>query len=72
MALDELGLREAAGYLTDFDTLVRPMQIQTPAGFSSVSAFNRALERQVCAFPTRFSETGTDLARQTQDLMIDP
>ncbi len=72
VALDELGLREAAGYLTDFDTLVRPMRIQTPGGFSSVHAFNRALERQVCAFPTRFSETGTDLARQTQDLMIDP
>ena len=72
VAHDELGMREASCYLTDFDTLVRRMRIQAPGGFSSVSEFNRALERQVCAFPTRFSETGTDLARQTQDLMVDP
>ena len=72
VAIVELGIRDSAGDLLDFDTLVRTVRIPTPTGFDSVSAFNRALARQVSAFPTRFSETGTDLGRQTQELMVDP
>jgi uncharacterized protein (TIGR02466 family) len=72
IALEELGMRESARDLLDFDTLIQTIHIPTPSGFDSVSEFNRALARQVCAFPTRFSETGTDMGRQTQELMVEP
>ena len=72
VALDELGKRDSAGDLLDFDTLVQAIHVPTPAGFDSVSEFNRALARQIRTFPTRFSETGTDLGRQTQELMVNP
>jgi tetratricopeptide (TPR) repeat protein len=48
-ALLELGWRAEAATLLDFERLVIPCMIATPAGFGSVAAFNSQLAAQVTA-----------------------
>jgi Tfp pilus assembly protein PilF len=51
-ALIELGRRDEARVLLDFERLVLRHRVPTPAGFASVAAFNEALTAAVRAHPT--------------------
>ncbi len=51
-ALNELGERDALGYLLDFDRFVREVRHQAPPGYASLAEFNQALARHVLAHPT--------------------
>ena len=51
-ALNELGRREDAGFLLDFDRLIEPKQFETIAGYENVSAFNAAFSDHIRAHPT--------------------
>jgi tetratricopeptide (TPR) repeat protein len=53
VALEELGERDAARYLVDFDRLVEMIEFETPPnGFSDIAAFNAALARHALEHPT--------------------
>ncbi len=51
-ALWELGEREAARKLLDFDGLIRRLHCEPPAGFASMTAFNEALAAHLRGHPT--------------------
>jgi len=51
-ALNELGRREDAGFLLDFERLIQPKQFETIAGYENVSAFNAAFSDHIRAHPT--------------------
>lgn len=51
LLLVETGRMDEAAPLIDFDRLVRTHAINTPAGFSGLDAFNRALEAHILAHP---------------------
>ncbi len=72
ICLAEAGDKDGAGFLTDMDRLVTRCELSVPIVYSTRDAFNASLFDQVAATPDRFSEPGTDAARQTRDLMIDP
>lgn len=72
IALSEAGDRDGARYYNDIDRFLRQSEI---AGFEShgtLEAFNAALFDQVSATPDRYSEPGTEAARQTRDLFREP
>ena len=74
-ALQELGERDAARLLADFDRLARPTHFEAPAGFASLADFNAALARHVCAHPTLvFAPTShaTRLGKHTGELLVEP
>lgn len=53
LALDELGDREGARYLVDFDRFVRMVDFSTPPeGFAGMAEFNAALARHALGHPT--------------------
>jgi Flp pilus assembly protein TadD len=70
--LAEAGDMDGAAFLTDMERLVTRREFPVPSVYASREAFNTALFDQASSMPDRYSEPGTDLARQTRDLMIDP
>ncbi len=74
-ALQELGERDAARSLADFDRLVRATRFEAPPSFASLADFNAALVRHVCAHPTLvFAPTShaTRLGKHTGELLVEP
>ena len=51
-ALWQLGRRDEARRLVDFDRFLRPVAVDPPEGYASIAAFNAALARFVTAHPT--------------------
>ena len=73
IALDELGRRDAARVLVDFDRFIRQVRITPPPGFDGLAAFNGALARHVGAHPARsFERSARLIGTQTQDLLVEP
>ncbi len=75
VALAELGERDAARYLVDFDRLLRTTRLKTPDGFARLADLNAALTRQICAHPTlTFAPTShaTRLGKHTGELLVKP
>lgn len=71
VALNELGDRDGARILVDYDRLIRRTQVKPPGGFGRLAEFNHALERHARSHPTLTFEpahTTTRVGRQTQDL----
>lgn len=61
VALEELGEREAARYLVDFDRFVEMKQFAAPPeGFADLAAFNAALARHALEHPTLTVPPETD------------
>lgn len=52
VALTELGDREGARRLVDFERFLRPVRLEPPEGYASIAAFNGALARFVMEHPT--------------------
>lgn len=52
VALDELGRRDEVRKLVDFERLIRPVRIASPAGYADLRAFNDALADHVVRHPT--------------------
>jgi uncharacterized protein (TIGR02466 family) len=47
MALEEVGRRDEARFIADYDRLVRPVRIAVPTGFKCIADFNLALATHV-------------------------
>ena len=60
----------AADRLVDYDRLMAHVRLSPPADYPDISAFNTALGAEARAAPTRYSEAGSDVARQTRDLFL--
>jgi len=75
VALNELGRREAAGFLLDFERLIYATPIEVPASFADLDAFNAALAGHIAAHPTLHvgeSDHSTRLGRHTENLLAEP
>lgn len=75
VVLDELGRREDAGALLGLDRLLRPINIQAPAGYKTLSAFNAALCEHILAHPSlAWAPTGnaTRMGRHSGSLLVEP
>ncbi len=72
IAHGRLGDTEAADRLIDYDRLTGHVRLSPPPEYPDIAAFNRALGAEVRAAPTRYSEAGSDVARQTRDLFVKP
>jgi len=74
-ALTELGRRDEARALFDFDRFVRPAEVPVPEGFANLPAFNAALAREVTTHPTLvFEKSGhaTRFGGHTGDILVNP
>jgi len=74
-ALIELGRREEAAVLLDFDRLLFPYPVALPDGFASMAEFNAALAEHIRAHPTLQPEPHdktTIGGSQTGELMTEP
>jgi uncharacterized protein (TIGR02466 family) len=74
-ALTELGKRDEAMKLLDFDRFVRPVEVTAPEGYADVAAFNAALVGEVTTHPTLVFEKSGHATRHgghTGDILIDP
>ena len=75
VALHELGDREAARYLADFDGLLRSTSFEAPDGFASPAEFNAALAEHICAHPSLVSAPASHATREGKhsgELLIEP
>lgn len=75
VALAELGDRDGARALVDFDRFIQPTRLEAPAGFASLADFNAALAREVCVHPTlAFAPTShaTRQGKHTGELLVEP
>ena len=74
-ALQDLGRRDEARALLDFDRFIRPADAEVPEGFASVADFNAALTDEVRNHPTLvFEKSGhaTKFGGHTGNILIDP
>ena len=74
IVLDELGERDSARTLVDFDRLIRATRFKTPKGFSSMAKFNAALADYVCAHPTLVyapASHATRSGKHTGELLVE-
>ena len=75
VALNELGRRQAAGFLLDFERLIYAAPIEVPASFADLAAFNAALASHIAAHPTLHvgqRDHSTRLGRHTENLLAEP
>ena len=75
VALTELGRRDEAKALFDFDRFLRPVEVATPPGYPDLRAFNAALADEVTHHPTLvFEKSGhaTRFGGHTGDILINP
>ena len=75
VALTELGRRDEAKALLDFDRFLRPVEFATPPGYADLRAFNTALADEVTHHPTLvFEKSGhaTRFGGHTGDILINP
>ena len=75
VALRELGEKDPAGYLADFDGLIQSKQFETPAGFDSLGDFNAALATHICNHPTLASSPASNATREGKhsgELLVKP
>jgi uncharacterized protein (TIGR02466 family) len=75
VALNELGDREAARALLDFDRFIRAVEIEAPSGFADVAALNAALAHEVRNHPTLVFERAGHATRfggHTGDILLNP
>ncbi|MFQ5993876.1 MAG: tetratricopeptide repeat protein [Acidiferrobacterales bacterium] len=63
VALAELGERDGARALLDFDRFIRPTQLKAPAGFASLADFNAALAHHVRTHPTLITAPASHATR---------
>ena len=61
-----------AARLIDYDRFMGHVRLTPPPDYPDIGAFNRALGAEALAAPTRYSEAGSDVARQTRDLFVKP
>ncbi len=74
-ALIELGRRDEAAVLLDYDRLLFPYRVELPQGFASMTEFNSALAEHIRNHPTLQAEPHdktTMGGSQTAELMTDP
>ncbi len=62
-ALDEMGDRNGARYLIDFDRFIRPTQFDAPAGFDTLADFNGALARHIVEHPLQVPDSAGSVTR---------
>lgn len=62
-ALDELGDRDGARFLIDFDRFIRPRQFDAPAGFDGLADFNEALTRHIVEHPLQVPDSAGSVTR---------
>ncbi len=75
VALDEMGERDSARTLVDFDRFIRPTRPPAPAGFRGMADFNAALAGHVCRHPTLVyapTSRATRSGRHTAELLGEP
>jgi uncharacterized protein (TIGR02466 family) len=75
VALRELGDKDAARRLADFDGLIQSKRFQPPAGFDSLSDFNAALATHICNHPTLASSPASNATREGKhsgELLVEP
>lgn len=75
VALTELGRRDEANALLDFARFIRPVEIETPAGYADLHGFNAALADEVTHHPSLvFEKSGhaTRFGGHTGDILINP
>lgn len=72
IAYGHQGNSTAADRLMDYDGLMAHVRLTPPPGYADMAAFNRALAAEAQAAPTRYTEAGSDVARQTRDLFVKP
>lgn len=66
------GETAAADRLVDYDRLLGRVRLASPPDYPDLDTFNKALGAEACAAPTRYTEAGSDVARQTRDLFVRP
>jgi len=75
VVLRELGERETARSLVDFDRFIRPVRLEAPAPFSSLDEFNAALADHVSRHPTLLyapSRHATRFGKHSGELLAEP
>ncbi len=75
IVLHELGEREAARILVDFDRFIRPSRLKAPTPFSSLAEFNAALADHVSRHPTLVyapSRHATRFGKHSGELLAEP
>lgn len=75
VVLGDLGRRDAAGALVDFDRFIRPQHLEAPDGYADMAAFNRALAEHVLDHPTLVyapSSHATRKGRHSGELLSQP
>ena len=75
LALLELGEKDAARYLADFDGLIKSKVLEAPPGFGSLSDFNAALATHICNHPTLTSSPASNATREGKhsgELLVEP
>ncbi len=75
VALAELGRRDEARALLDFERFLRPFEFAAPEGYADVAAFNAALTEAVRSHPSLvFEKAGhaTKFGGHTANILIDP
>ncbi|MFQ5954834.1 MAG: tetratricopeptide repeat protein [Kiloniellales bacterium] len=71
----EMGEREAARRLVDFDRFLRPVRLEAPAAFAGLDAFNAALARHVSRHPslvTAPTRHATRFGKHSGELLTEP
>ena len=75
VVLHELGERETARTLVDFERFIRPVRLEAPAPFSSLVEFNAALADHVSRHPTLVvapSRHATRFGKHSGELLAEP
>jgi len=75
VVLDEMGRRDEARVLVDFDRLIQPVQWDAPEGYDDLESFNQALAAHILDHPTLvFAPTShaTREGRHTGELLAEP
>ncbi len=72
IAFGHQGNTAAADRLMDYDRLMGQVRLSPPSDYPDIAAFNRALGAEAQTAPTRYTEAGSDVARQTRDLFVKP
>ena len=75
LVLQELGAREAARGLVDFDRFIRPVRVEAPTPFANLEDFNRALVDHVTRHPTLVyapSRHATRFGKHSGELLAEP
>ncbi|MFQ5775321.1 MAG: tetratricopeptide repeat protein [Kiloniellaceae bacterium] len=75
IVLHELGERESARTLVDFDRFIRPVHLEAPPPFSSLAEFNAALADHVSRHPTLVyapARHATRFGKHSGELLAEP